>query len=74
VSIKSSAVSVCIFPGPGGRDNVAILPSGSPVEKENNDAEAGEASNREANPVSARRVMVSFIILFLLGCFMMNDF
>ena len=38
--MKSSAVSVWIFPGVGGRDSVPIFPSGTPVEKVKEAAEA----------------------------------
>ena len=44
VKTKSSAVSVCSWPPVLGRESVAIRPSGSPVEKENDSADAGVAS------------------------------
>ena len=43
VRVKSSAVSVWIFPGLATRDSVAILPSGLPVEKKKEVAIVGGA-------------------------------
>src|SRR6058998_4124743 len=79
--MKSSAVSVWILPGLGGRERVAIFPSGLPVEKEKEAAEAPETSrskpsapapaallaDKAANTVSPsrRRVGVSFIVFVL---------
>src|ERR1044071_5432517 len=52
--MKSSAVSVCSLPALGGRDSVAIFPSGSPVEKENEAAEVCHPSRSAAPAVETR--------------------
>ena len=44
--VKSSAVSVWIWPAPAGRDNVAMRPSGLPVLKVNGVAAAGLALSK----------------------------
>src|SRR6185369_2289120 len=77
---KSSAVSVWILPGLDARERVAIFPSGSPVEKEKEAADACNTSRSKASAPrmilfvgragcatcpSQRRVGVSFIDLIL---------
>ena len=65
VTVKSSAVSVWIFPGLGGRESVAILPSGLPVEKEKEAAEAGDASKSKvikAVPRTRTTVLAAFVL------------
>ena len=52
--MKSSAVSVWIFPVMEGRDNVPILPSGVPVEKTNESAAAGGATASKPPKVAVR--------------------
>src|SRR5437879_5797132 len=52
VATKSSAVSVWILPGLEGRESVAIFPSGSPVEKEKEAAEASGAIWRKASAMA----------------------
>src|SRR6476660_1896767 len=47
--VKSSAVSVWIWPAPAGCDNVAIRPSGGPLSNANDAAKAGVAVNRPRN-------------------------
>src|SRR5437762_9561487 len=84
VRMKSSVVSVWILPGLDGRESVAIFPSGAPVEKEKEAADAREASGSKArattevlwaesaaNPNSRnrRRTGVSFIDFVLLRSF-----
>ena len=54
VRMKSSAVSVWICPVLGGRDSVPIFPSGSPVEKEKEAAEACAANKSKALKVEAK--------------------
>jgi hypothetical protein len=53
--IKSSAVSVSSSPAPEGRDNAPSRPSGLPVLKINDAAEAGVASQTAALQVIAAR-------------------
>ena len=52
--VKSSAVSVWMWPAPAGRDNVAMAPSGGPLSNVNVEAKAGVAVNspRKAAPLS----------------------
>src|SRR5258708_16060692 len=52
---KSSAVSVWTLPGLAGLERVAIFPSGLPVEKMKELADAGAASRSEALKAAARR-------------------
>ena len=52
--MKSSAVSVWICPVLGGRESVPIFPSGSPVEKEKEAAEACAANKSKALKVEAK--------------------
>ena len=52
--MKSSAVSVSTSPAPGGRDNVPIFPSGLPVEKKKEDAQARGASGSKAITVKLK--------------------
>ena len=62
--MKSSAVSVWIRPGLGGRDNVPIFPSGSPVEKEKGAAEACAASRNKVikvQPKTGAAVLAIFV-------------
>src|SRR5947199_4878822 len=49
VNTKSSAVSVWIFAGVDGRERVATFPSGSPVEKVNEAAEAWRPDRSKAS-------------------------
>src|SRR3954453_1855253 len=44
--VKSSAVSVWMWPAPAGRDNVAMAPSGGPLSNVNDAANAGVVVNR----------------------------
>src|SRR5882672_5364414 len=78
--MKSSAVSVWILPGLGERERVAIFPSGLPVEKEKEAAEAPETirskpsaptavvllADKAANTVSPRRWRVGVSFVFVL--------
>src|SRR6185503_1425993 len=84
---KSPAVSVWILPELAGRERVAILPSGLPVEKEKEAPEAPGTSrskpsappaavllaDKAANTVSPsrRRVGVSFLVFVLLRSLIM---
>src|ERR1051325_840237 len=54
VRVKSSAVSVWIFPALEGRESVAILPSGFPVEKEKEAAVAWDPAPSKAPRVAAK--------------------
>src|SRR6185503_13723952 len=89
VARKSSAVSVWILPGLDGRESVAIFPSGSPVEKIKEAAEACEASRSKAsapavvllaeraantNFPSRRRAGVSFIDFVLFSSVIITCF
>src|SRR5438874_1185743 len=89
VVLKSSAVSVWIPPALGGRETVAIFPSGLPVEKEKEPAEACPTSSSEARAPTAvllvdspantkgfsqRRVGVSFVVCFLSRLFIITYF
>ena len=64
VRMKSSAVSVWIFPGLAGRESVAIFPSGSPVEKEKEAAEAWDGTRSKALKVEAKAstVWAAFVL------------
>src|SRR5215471_1842328 len=53
VTAKSSAVSVWILPTLDGRESVAIFPSGSPVEKEKEAADARETRRSKASAPTA---------------------
>jgi len=63
--MKSSAVSVWIFPGLEGRDSVPIFPSGSPVEKEKDPAEAWLTNRNKALKVEARARAAAFAAFVL---------
>jgi hypothetical protein len=59
--IKSSALSISIFPPDEGREPVAINPFGSPVLKKTESAEAGTASS--VNRDIARQILRNIVHL-----------
>ena len=61
VTMKSSAVSVWIVPELGGRESVPIFPSGLPVEKEKELAEACAAVNRKAAEIASPVHVVTLV-------------
>src|SRR4051794_20406212 len=68
VKTKSSAVSVWIFPLLAGRDSVPILPSGSPVEKENGAAVTCDPLPSKAPQVAAKprsTALIAFVLVKL---------
>ena len=61
LAMKSSALSISIFPALSGRDAAASRPSGEPVVNEN--ASPGAAIARvEVMPAAKRTIKVSFFI------------
>ena len=65
VRTKSSADSISILPAEPGREAVAILPSGSFVQKKKEPAETGVAS-RAMTAVMAADRRIAFMIIILL--------
>src|SRR6476660_4784672 len=59
---KSSAVSVWIFPSLAGRDSVAILPSGFPVENVKEAAAAEDPAPGKAPSVAAKASKTAFVL------------
>ena len=88
-SLKSSAVSVWSLPGPDGRERVAIFPSGSPVEKVKEAAEAWKPSSSKARALAVvflmerfdhanrprpRSAVVSFLVFVSFRSFVITSF